>query len=98
MSKFSLTAQLNLQAPKNTKQVLNQIKSDLKGVSVPIEAKGGAKAVKDLNKLAKSTKEVQKQTKAAAGQFDLMGKAVGRALTHVAEVWVYLLRVSLKPR
>jgi len=84
MSKFSLTAQLNLQAPKNTKQVLNQIKSDLKGVSVPIEAKGAAKAVKDLNKLAKSTKEVQKQTKAAAGQFDLMGKAVGRALTHVA--------------
>jgi TP901 family phage tail tape measure protein len=84
MSKFSLTAQLNLQAPKNTKQVLNKIKGDLKGVSVPIEAKGGAQAVKELNKVAKSTKDVQKQTKLAASQFDRMGKAVGKALTHVA--------------
>ena len=84
MSKFSLTAQLNLQAPTNTKQILNKIKSDLKGVSVPIEAKGGASTVKELNKVAKSTQDVQKQTKAAATQFDRLGKSVGRALTHVA--------------
>ena len=42
MAKFVLTAQLRLTAPRNTAQVVNQIRSQLAGLSVPITVQGGA--------------------------------------------------------
>jgi len=37
--KFLLTAQLHLQAPTNTKQVLKQIQNQLKGANVNVQLK-----------------------------------------------------------
>ena len=73
--KFSLTAQLHLQAPKNVKQVFNQIQGQLKGASVDVEVKKGTQAVKDLGKIASATKKVEQEAKAAPSATDKMGKA-----------------------
>ena len=81
--KFVLTAQLQLQAPKNVKQVHKQIQSQLKGASVDIEVKNAAKSVKDLNKIASATKDVQTASKKAGTSADAMGKAFGSALKNV---------------
>ena len=81
--KFSLTAQLHLQAPKNVKQVFNQIQGQLKGASVDVEVKKGTQAVKDLGKIASATKKVEQEAKAATSATDKMGKAFGSALKNV---------------
>ena len=81
--KFSLTAQLNLQAPKNVKQVFSQIQKQLSGATVNVNVAKSAQAVKDLNKVATATKAVQTQSKKAASGADKMGKAFGSALKNV---------------
>ena len=57
MSKFVLTAQLQLQAPRNTAQVVNQIRSQLAGVSVPVTVKGAAAAQKQIKGVTTATKQ-----------------------------------------
>ena len=76
MSKFILTAQLKLQAPTNTRQVLNQIQSQLKGVNINVDLKGSAqaqKAIQNINKsaqnLANTGDRVQRSFKSAFKQF-----------------------------
>ena len=81
--KFSLTAELHLQAPKNVKQVFNQIQSQLSGATVPLKVTNAATSVKDLNKVAAATKNVQQASKKAATGADAMGKAFGSALKNV---------------
>jgi len=77
MSKFVLTAQLQLQAPRNANQVLNQVRSQLKGIEVPLEVKGAAK-------LNQSLKETQKNVKAAENNFDKFAKTIKRATVRTA--------------
>jgi len=73
MSKFALTAQLQLQAPKNTNQVISQIKRDLKnGATIDIQVKGAAQAQKQI-------KSVTKETKKATRETNQLGKAIGAA-------------------
>tara|TARA_Y100000593_G_scaffold8346_1_gene15429 strand:+ start:11064 stop:18152 length:7089 start_codon:yes stop_codon:yes gene_type:complete len=81
--KFSLTAQLNLQAPKNVKQVFGQIQKQLSGATVNVNVAKSAQAVKDLNKIATATKAVQTESKKASSGADKMGKAFGSALKNV---------------
>ena len=57
MSKFVLTAQLQLQAPRNARQVLNDVRSQLRGVEVPVEVKGARDAQRQV---ANVRKEVNK--------------------------------------
>ena len=52
MSKFVLTAQLQLQAPNNTRQVVQQIQNQLKGVNVNAAVQGTAQANKQVQKLS----------------------------------------------
>ena len=52
MSKFVLTAQLQLQAPNNTRQVVQQIQNQLKGVNVNVAVQGTAQANKQVQKLS----------------------------------------------
>ena len=48
-SKFSLTAQLKLQAPANTRQVVDQMRRDLQGgINVPVQVKGARQAKKEI--------------------------------------------------
>jgi len=81
--KFVLTAQLQLQAPKNVKQVHKQMQNQLKGVSVDVDVQGSAKAAKDLKKVAAATRQVEKDSKSAKTAADRMGKAFGSALKNV---------------
>ena len=61
--KFVLTAQLNLQAPTNVRQVLSSMKRDLQNVSVDVDVKQGAEAVKKLTQVAKLLKKLKKVQK-----------------------------------
>ena len=54
--KFSLVAQIQLQAPTNTRQVVDRIRRDLSGVSVQLEAKGAAKTANEVAKVNKQLK------------------------------------------
>ena len=55
-SRFVLTAQVQLQAPTNTRQVVNQIQQQLRGVNVQVNLQGGQQAAKQVNNLNKATK------------------------------------------
>ena len=57
MSKFVLTAQINLQAPTNTSQVVNQISSQLKGINVPISATGAKQTAAAIQKVTTATQK-----------------------------------------
>ena len=89
MSKFVLTAQLNLQAPRNTNQVLNKIRSDFKGISVPVELQGGKEASRTAKDLTKNLKDATNQSNKLAKSFVastrrfLAFAAAGRALSLV---------------
>jgi len=58
MAKFVLTAQLQLQAPRNVQQVVRQIQNQLNNVKVKVDIEGASKAQTDLKKLDKGVKQV----------------------------------------
>ena len=89
MSKFVLTAQLQLQAPTNTRQIISQLRSQLAGgLNVPITVTGGAKAQKQVNNVTNATKEA---TSAAQN----MGRTFGLAFKRFAAFTVASRAVSL---
>ena len=55
MAGFNLTAQLQLQAPTNTPQVVSQIQKQLKGVNVPLNVQSNAKNLANINSQLKTT-------------------------------------------
>jgi hypothetical protein len=60
MSKFVLTAQLQLQAPNNVGAVVKQIQSQLKSVTVSVKAKNAAQATKQVQGLSKALTQADK--------------------------------------
>lgn len=54
MAQFVLTAQLQLQAPNNVAQVVNQIQSQLNGVSVNVQVQGTAQANRQVQQLSQN--------------------------------------------
>lgn len=88
MSKFVLTAQLKLQAPKNTQQVVNQIKGQLSGVSVDVNVKGATQAQRQIKQITAATNQA---TSAAHN----MGKTFGVALKRFAAFTIASRAVSL---
>ena len=54
MSRFVLTAQLQLQAPTNTAQVVRQIQSQLNNVQVNVQVQGTAQATRQVQQVAQS--------------------------------------------
>ena len=81
--KFVLTAQLQLQAPKNLRSVVRDINNQLKGVKVDIDVKGAAKAQKDIKAAADATKQMGKEMEKSAGGVRKMDLALGKALKQV---------------
>jgi TP901 family phage tail tape measure protein len=59
MAGFNLTAQLQLQAPTNTSQVVGNIKKQLSGITADVQVKG------DAGSLAKINKQMQSVNKSA---------------------------------
>lgn len=88
MSKFVLTAQLQLQAPTNVAQVTKQIQNQLSNVNVNIQAKGAAQTTRQVKDL---TKAVQQADSAA---FKL-GKTFTTSLKRFAAFSVATRAVSL---
>ena len=73
--RFNLTAQIQLQAPRNTPQVVSQIKKQLQGVNVDVTVKANSAQVAKLNK------ELQGVGKAG----DASAKSIGRMNTTLAQ-------------
>ena len=73
--RFNLTAQIQLQAPTNTAQVVGQIRKQLKDVSIDVKVKSNAPQVAKLNK------ELQGISKAG----DASAKSVNRLNTSIAQ-------------
>ncbi len=73
MAKFVLTAQLNLQAPKNISQIANQIQQQLSGATVNIGVQGASQAVKQVNQVTAATNNL-------ASSASKMGDAFGVSL------------------
>lgn len=81
--KFSLTAQLNLQAPKNVKQVLNSIKSQIKSPTIDLKVSGARTAAKEVKQVASATKDLAREAKTAGSNAGSMAKLFGSALKNV---------------
>lgn len=77
MSKFVLTAQLQLQAPNNVGQVVQQIQNQLNGINVNIQVKGSQQAQKQIQQVTNSTNQA---TTAA----ERMGKAFALSIRRFA--------------
>lgn len=88
MSKFVLTAQLKLQAPRNTRQVVQDIRRQLKGVQVPVE-------IKTADKARKQIKSVTDETKKATSAANALGRSFGLAIKRFAAFTVASRAVSL---
>ena len=88
MSRFVLTAQLQLQAPKNTRQVVSQMQGQLSNVNVPIQVTGAGKAQKQIAQVTAATNQ-------AASAATNMGKSFGLALKRFAAFTVASRAVSL---
>ena len=73
--RFNLTAQIQLQAPTNTAQVVGQIRQQLKGINVNVNVKSNVQQVAKLNK--------QLQGVSKAG--DASAKSIGRMNTTLAQ-------------
>ena len=87
-SRFVLTAQVQLQAPTNARQVVGQIQRQLQGVSVNVNLKGGQQAAKQVNNLNKATKQ-------ATTQANKMGKAFGASIRRFGAFTIATRAVSL---
>ena len=87
-SRFVLTAQVQLQAPTNTRQVVNQIQQQLRGVNVKVNLQGGQQASRQINNINQATKQ-------ATTQADKMGKAFGASIRRFGAFTIATRAVSL---
>lgn len=87
-TKFNLTAQLQLQAPRNTAQVVSQIQRQLSGVNVPVNVVNSSRATQQL-------KQINNQTKKVTTQAQKMGKAFGVATRRFAAFTVAARGITL---
>jgi TP901 family phage tail tape measure protein len=88
MSKFVLTAQLQLKAPGNARQVVQQMQRQLSGVSINVSLKNGSQTQRQL---ANTNKQVQQLN--SSGQ--RLGKTFGLAVNRFAAFTVATRAVSL---
>lgn len=88
MSRFVLTAQLQLQAPNNVRQVVQQIQSQLQGVNVNVQIQNSPQAQRQLQQV---TQQVNQATTAA----ERMGKAFALSIRRFAAFSVATRAVGL---
>jgi len=88
MSRFVLTAQLQLQAPSNVRQVVNQIQSQLAGVNLPVNIQNSNSAIRQINQL-------QAATNNATTAAERMGAAFGVSLKRFASFSIATRAVGL---
>ena len=70
--RFNLTAQLQLQAPRNVGQVVGQIRRQLQGVTANVQVKGDARAVAKVNKELRNVDKSARGSAAAVGKLNFV--------------------------
>ena len=88
MAKFVLTAQLELQAPKNAASVINNLQRQLNSVTIPLQVKGAKQAAQQINQVTNSAKM-------AGSAAEAMGRSFGLAIKRFAAFTVASRAVSL---
>jgi hypothetical protein len=88
MSKFVLTAELQLQAPNNVRQVVSQIQSQLKGVSLNVNVQQAGTATKQLNNVSKSANR-------ASGSFNKLNGSLKANINRFTGLAIATRAVSL---
>jgi TP901 family phage tail tape measure protein len=88
MSRFVLTAQLQLQAPNNVSQVVRQIQNQLNGVTVNVQVQGSAQAQRQIQQITNQTNQC---TSAATR----MGKAFAVSIRRFAAFSIATRAVGL---
>ena len=83
-SDFNITAQIHLQAP-NVKAFSRDLQNQLKDPKLSVNLQGGPQTVKGLNKVAKATKEIEKESKRAGKGADYMGRQLGSAFKQIVK-------------
>ncbi len=76
MAQFVLTAQLALQAPGNTKQVISQIRQQLQGINVNVNLKANTSQLNNVNTQLSQT---SKNAKAAEKSVSELARSLGSA-------------------
>ena len=74
MSRFVLTAQLQLQAPRNVNQVVNQIQRQLSGITVDLNVQNGRQASRQIADVNRQVDELNKGAKALGKNFGVSVK------------------------
>ena len=89
-SKFVLTAQLQLQAPTNVRQVVSLVNRQLQGVQMNVNPVVNTKALAQANsavqKISVSAKGASKSLTSAAGSANSLGAALGSAARRFASI------------
>ena len=88
MSRFVLTAQLQLQAPNNVAQVVRQIQSQLNGITVNLQVQGSAQAQRQIQQV---TQNINQATTAA----ERMGRAFAVSVRRFAAFSIATRAVGL---
>jgi TP901 family phage tail tape measure protein len=88
MSRFVLTAQLQLQAPNNVRQVVQQIQNQLNGITVNVQLQGSQQAQRQLQQI---TQQANQATTAA----ERMGKAFALSIRRFAAFSIATRAVGL---
>jgi TP901 family phage tail tape measure protein len=88
MSRFVLTAQLQLQAPNNVAQVVRQIQNQLNNVTVNVQVQNSQRAQRQLQ-------QVTQQTNQAASAAERMGRAFAVSVRRFAAFSVATRAVGL---
>jgi TP901 family phage tail tape measure protein len=68
--RFNLTAQLQLQAPTNTQQVVGQIRRQLQGINVNVAVKGNVRQVASINKELQNVNRAAKNSAKSVGNLN----------------------------
>jgi TP901 family phage tail tape measure protein len=88
MSRFVLTAQLQLQAPSNVSQVVRQIQSQLNNVNVNVQVQGAQQAQRQIQQLTRSTDD-------ATSSADRMGRVFAISVRRFAAFSIATRAVGL---
>mgnify|MGYP003631405485 FL=1 len=68
--RFNITAQLQLQAPRNVGQVIGQIRKQLQGVTANVQVKGDARSVAKINKELRNVDKSARSSAAGVGKLN----------------------------
>ena len=88
MSRFVLTAQLQLQAPSNVRQVVSQIQNQLQGINVQVNVQAATQAQRQVQQLATNTNQ-------AADASNRLGRNFGQAIRRYSALAIATRAVSL---